>query len=327
MNGTLRLVGNTLAFADVGGNSNPTKRFVDWSVQRSYSVANPQSTPITVDPGATVTLFNSLRTLATDSSSQFKLELSTLASDRYRLAYQVGESADPQIRILRGDAATSTVTIVVNANQTVTMTSTLALFNTAVAGDIVFISDTTTGDAASPFDSANVGYWTIVAKIDANTAQLARPAGTGFQAAADSVDVADSEKLIVYSATGVQVGDSFTLSAGLPQAAWGTYKVVAVTWRWVEFIATKPLPFDVYGNPDAAGLQFYPAAKRYIRVEADQSCVVRLNGDTGNTCLVDPWAPADADQTGWYEKCGAVWTAVVVNLSTAQLNLLLITAE
>lgn len=327
MDGTLKISNNTLAYADVGTTSNPTKKYVDWTTQRQIPVRNPKSNAVTVDPGATLTLFNSVRSLQTDSSSSFELMLSTLESDRYRLAYQVG-GTDPQLRTMRVGGAGLNYTIAVNVNNTVTLTASSTNFSAVAAGDTVFIPDTTTGDAASPFNPINVGYWNVLAKLDDSTLQLVRPPGQAFAAIAETVAAVTNQQLVFFSAAGVQVGDSFRLSAGLPQAAWGTYKVVSVSWNYVEFISTRPLPTSVTGNPGATGLQFYPLAKRFMRVEGDQSFILRWNGDTTNLNQIDPWEPADADRTGWDEKTGPVWQAVVVNLSSsAQLNLTVITAE
>jgi hypothetical protein len=328
MDGTLSLTNSTLAYADVGVTSNPTKKYVDWSVERRYSVRNPKSNPFTIDPGATTTLFSGLRTVAIDGTTEFRLNLSTLAATRYRFTWD-GVGTNPILRTARTLAlATRAVTVTLNGNNTVTMAANAGDFNNLVAGDTLFIPDTTTGDAAAPFNPINTGYWVVLAVVNAGASvQLARPAGAGFIAYAETVTVASNPQVLAYSAAGVQVGDSVNVSAGFAAAVWGTYSVVAVTSLWFEVIATLPLPSGVTALPGAAGLQFYTNAKRYVRIEADQPCVIRYNGDTGNTNQVAPWAVADPDNTGWTEKCGPCWTAVVVNLSSSPLNLLFISAE
>ncbi len=327
MDGTLKLIGTTLAYADVGVTSNPMRKYADWAVQRSYKVANPKTEPYTVDPGATLTVFNGSRTMATDGTTQFTLTLSPLASTRYRFTFSAG--TDPVLRTARALAlATKTVTVTVNNNLTVTMASLVGDWTAVQVGDTVFIPGTTTGDAAAPFNPLNVGYWTVIAVAgDGSSVQLARPTGTSFIGYAEAVVVASNAQVLAYSAAGVQVGDKVRISAGFVAPVLGTYQVIAVTDKWFEITATAPLPTGVSALPGASGIQFFASAKRYMRVEGDQSFVLRGNGDVGSLNQVDPWAPADAEQTGWDEKCGPVWSAVIVNLSSTQLNLIVISAE
>lgn len=328
MNGTLKLIGTTLAYADVGVTSNPTRKYADWATQRTYAVANPKTEPYTVDPGATLTVFNGVRTTAVDGTTQFTLALSTLAPTRYRFTFSAG--TDPILRTARALAlATKSVTVTVNNNLTVTMASAALDWTAVQVGDTVFIPDTTTGDAAAPFNPLNVGYWTVLAVAgDGSSVQLARPSGTGFVGFSEVVTVASNAQVLAFSAAGVQVNDKVRISAGFSTTVQGTYKIIAVTSKWFEITSTLPLPTGVSALPGATGIQFFSSAKRYMRVEGDQSFILRWNGDASNLNQIDPWAPADGDQTGWDEKCGPVWSAIIVNLSpSAPLNLNVISAE
>jgi hypothetical protein len=327
MDGTLKLNSNILAYADIGATSNPTKKYVDWGVRRSYPVGNPKSVPYTIDPGGTLTLFSGTRSLSVDNTTNFSLALSTLAADRYRFTFTSG--ADPVLRTARAlTLATRTVVVTVNANLTATMATQAGDWTAVQVGDTVFLPDTTTGDSASPFNPLNTGYWVVIAVAgDGSSVQLARPSGTGFIAYSESVAVSSNPQVLAFSAAGVQVSDKVRISAGFVAPVLGTYQIVAVTSKWFEIVSTKPLPTGVSAAPTATGIQIYTQAKRYARVEGDQSFVLRWNGDTSNLNQVDPWAAADADQTGWDEKVGPCWSAIVVNLSSAPLNLLFISAE
>lgn len=328
MNGTLKLNSNILAHGDAADSSNPAKRYVDWTTKRSISVRNPKAEAFVVDPGASLTVFSGVRSTSIDSGSEFTLSLSTLASDRYRFTW-TGTGANPAFRTSRGLTLSGhVVTLTANANTTLTMVATAGDFSSVQVGDTLFIPDTTTGDSASPFNVLNVGYWLVMAKsLDGSTLQLARPVGQPFTGATEVVTPSSNTQVLAFSATGVQVGDSVRISAGFGGVIPGTYIVQAVTPTWFEVIATQPLPVLATAVPGVTGMLFYTSAKRFIRVEADQDCVVRLNGDSGNSNEIDPFDAGDPEGTGWFEKGGVCWQAVVVNLSNVSLNLLVISAE
>lgn len=326
MDGTLKISSTALAYADLGGTSNPKRRFVDWTVQRSYDVHNPKSEPFTIDPGATQVLFSGARSTSVDFTTQFTTSPSPLSPTSYRFSWTAG--TDPVLRAARAVAlAGRSVTALVNANGTLTLTSQAGDFSAAQVGDTLLVPGTATGDASSPFDPMNVGYWQVLAVAgDGSSVQLARAPGVAFTGYSQTVSVTSNGQVLVYSAAGVQVGDGVSVSAGFAPPVVGLYQVAAVTSKWFEVVSTSPLP-SVAAAPGAAGIQFYTAPKRYVRVEADQPCVLRLNGDTGSSLQVVPWAPADPDNTALVELTGGFWSLSVVNLSSAPLNLLLVSAE
>jgi hypothetical protein len=327
VDGTLKLIISATAYADLGADSNPKRKFFDWQAQRQYAVKNPAGIPYTVDPGATLSLFSGARSLGTDGTTALRLDLSLLASNRYRFTWSGG--TDPVLRAARALSLNSrAVTVTTNANLTATFASTAGDWTAVQVGDTVFIPDPTTGDAQGPFNVLNTGYWTVLAVAgDGSSVQLARPTGTGFLAYAETATVTNNSQVLAYSAAGVQVGDSVNLNAGFVTPILGTYQIVAVTSKWFEVTATTPLPSGVSATPGAAGFQVYTLAKRYVRFEADQPCVLRLNGDAGNSNQLQPWTPGDEDHTAFYEKVGPCWSASVVNLSSQPLNLLFQSAE
>jgi hypothetical protein len=87
------------------------------------------------------------------------------------------------------------------------------------------------------------------------------------------------------------------------------------------------LPVAQLGVPTATGLIFYYAAKKFIKAEADQECVLRQNGDTSDICRLSPWVAGDSSQVAEYVKAGPTWSLTVVNKSSVPLNFLLISVE
>lgn len=326
MDGILKLASSTLAYADKVGTSNPAKRFVDWLVNRSYQVQNPKSEPFTLSPGQALTVFSGSRNI---DVTGIALTLSGITGtyNKYRVARASTEDA-PGFRTDRGTLLNGlSIDVVANANLTITVTSPSASFASAVAGDNVFLPDATTGDPTSPFSPLNVGQWVVLSVSgDSTSVQLRRPAGVSFSGTTETVTVTDNEQFQTYSAAGVQVGDKVQISGGFSAGILGTYEVVGVTANRFDFISTKPLPTGETATP-GSDLQFYNQSKRYIRVEADQSITLRLNGDVSDKLVLTPWEAADQDNTAFFELVGLTWSAEIVNNTDVETNVLVISAE
>lgn len=328
MDATLKLVSKVLAYADAPDTGNPQKRFVDWGSQQSYPVKNSKSEPYTVAPGATISVFSGVRSTSVASDTEFTLTASPLSTALYRFTHSAGTA--PALRTARAvDLDAIDLTLTANANGTLTLVADdTTPFSDVSAGDTLFIPGTTTGDTASPFDPLNEGYWTVLAVTTSfTTLQLARPTGTPFSAVTEAVTPSATPQVQVFSASGVQVGDKVTVSAGFVSSIQNTYEVVAVNPSWFEVVATQALPVNVAAVPGTVGIVFYTSAKRYIRVVVDQECVVRLNGDSTDLNRVSPWVAGSTETAGATEKSGPTWSASVVNKSTQPLNLLFISCE
>ena len=327
MDATLKLSSATLAYADLGATSNPLKRYTDWQVQRSYQVRNPVGLPLTIAAGDTVAVFSGTRSTSIASNTSFLLSLSPLSPVRYRFTNDAGTA--PALRTARGLVVASvSITATANANATLTLSATSGTFTGTVAGDTIFIPSTSTGDSSSPFSALNVGYWVVLTVAGAGgSVQLARPAGMDFSGVSEVVVPGSNSQLQAFSAAGVQVGDKVSITAGFDVSVQSTYSVVAVNPSWFEILAIQPLPTNVSAVPGVAGIQFYTTAKRYIRVEADQECILRLNGDATDLNRLTPWVAGDADNSAFFEKVGPTWSATIINKSSVPLNVLFISAE
>lgn len=326
MRGTLSLISRTLAYGDVGITSNPELQYVNWSTSKNYQVENPTGLPYKVEPGETLSLFSTVRATSVAGDTEFTISLSPLSSTDYRFTHTAGTA--PVLRTNRGLALSgNNVTIAVNANQTVTMTSALAAgFAAVVVGDTVFIPGVSTGDSASPFDSANEGYWEVIGKDSSTVLQLARPQDVTFLATSETVAVVANSDVQAFSAAGVQVGDAVDISAGFATVVKKKYKVTAVHPSWFEVTSTSPLPLNAKATPGASGIQFYDGAKRFLQVAFDQECTLNINGVTGALRL-DPWVAGDQGNMSLHQHAGLVWSLAVVNRSQETMNILVITAE
>jgi hypothetical protein len=331
MSATLSLYSLTLASGDSAASNNPSLRFVDWKRQISgLSVSNPRSEGRTLAPGASATIFDGTRSTTIDGTTELSLSQSTLDPNRYRFQWAAGGGTNPGFRTARAtvDLNGDTVTMEIQANGSLVMTAPAAAFTGAVVGDELLIPGPSTGDGASPFSVINQGRWQILGiSVDLSTATLVRPSGSDFQGKTETVDVTDSTQVQVYSQDGVQVGDKLEVSAGFATTAQKTYSVEAVTSTYVEVISTSPLAEEEAITPGAAGFAFYTNGKVYVRLEADQDCLIRANGDAGSTQRLTPWVAGDPAGVAEYVKTGPCWSLVVVNTSASPLALNIITAE
>lgn len=327
MDATLVIASLTRAYSDTPNTAAPTMKSIDWASQVSVPVSNAKTEPYKLAPGETLSVFSGVRATGVDGTTQFTLALSTLASDRYRFTATSGTA--PALRTDRGlTLNTASVVMAVNANQTVSMTSASGSFSAVQVGDVVFLPGPTTGDAATVFGVANEGLWSVLSVAgDGSSMQLARPADTTFDAAGETVTVASNAQVQAFSASGIQVGDQVNISAGFASSVQRSYTVLAVTPSWFEAVCSAALPIAAVATPGASGIQFFAAAKRFLRLLADQECIPRLNGDSGATNRMSPWAAGDKQLMADFCKVGPTWSLTVQNASATQMNLLVISAE
>lgn len=320
---TLTVLSKCLAYSDTSSQSNPKLRHFDWARStESVAVRNPRNVPLTVEPQEEVTVFNGVRSTSIDGTTQMTLSLSPLSSSRYRLSWD-GVGTAPAFRTDRGLALSgTTVGIVVNPNATVTATSLTGGFAGVLAGDALFIPGPTTGDSATPFSPLNEGLWTVMTASSTDLV-MRRPTGTDFVGVAESVSVLSDLSMQAFSAAGVQIGDELDITAGFVASTRNTYEIVAVTPEWVEFTYTAPLAVESNVVVTATGVSVYSAAVRWARIESDQECAIRLNGDTGSYVRVSPCQGTP----GWFEKFGTVYSLKIVNLSGNTASVIVFSAE
>lgn len=329
MSATLNLTSSVLAHGDLSSNNNPALRFVDWKRQvAGLAVENPVSERLTVQPGASTTVFDGSRSLGVDGTTAFDLTLTTLSADRYRLSKVSGTS--PAFRTDRGlnlAGIQLTLVIQVNGSMLVTVASGTP-FSALQAGDDVFIPGVTTGDLATVFAGENEGFWKVLAVGAAGAnVTLIRPTCSDQSMLGEVVTPVSASQFQGFSGTGVQIGDKLDLSGGFATSAQKTFSIVAVTPTRVDFISTSPLAQESGILPGASGIKVYGNAKQFLRLEADQEAIIRLNGDTGSSIRLAPWVPGDPNGVAEFTKVGPTWGLAVINKSVQTLRVNVISAE
>lgn len=328
MNSILNVTTKIVAYSDNEVSSNPRLKTADWlRNQTGVPVTNPQSHAYSIVPGGSKTVFDGTLASTIDGTTAFSLALSTIESSTYRITHTGGTA--PGFRTGRALALNGiAVTFTVNSNATVTVTVPAGPdFTNLQVGDDVFVPHTTTGDAANVLSVLNAGFWQVLGKASNTNVTLVRPAGQDFEAVTQTVTLTANSQIRGFSAAGLQVGNSIDISAGFSLTTRKTYTVLRVTDIFVEIVSTTALPSESGILPGAAGMQFFSQNKRFVYVEANQECVVRVNGDTGNFQRMSPFDASDTNSVAPYMRCGPTWLLTVVNLSPNTVNLLVIDCE
>lgn len=326
---TINVTTKILAFSDLGEvTSNPRLKHVDWLRDMTGMPANdPQSLVYTLAPGTSKEVYNGTVASTVDGTTAFDLSLSTLGASRYRLTHSSG--TNPGFRVGRNLLLNGvTLTFTVNSNGTVSLSIPAGPdFASVVVGDSVFIPHTTTGDASSPVSVLNAGYWEVLGKLSSTSIVLVRPASQDFEGTSQVVALTNSNQIRAYSAAGLQSGDSVDISAGFSVPARKTFSIDTVTDSFIEFISTSPLAAQSGIIPGAAGIGFFSSNKSFVYVEANQECVVRVNGDTGNFQRLSPPDASNASWPAQYMRRGPTWSLTLVNLSSKTLTATVIHSE
>jgi hypothetical protein len=321
----LNVNSNACSYGDTTINSNPKRKFFDW--QRNYNgivVQNPKSEQYTVPSRQMMNLFNGTRPTTVGASTAFDLVF--LADSRYRFKYVSG--TNPGLATDIGLAFTSVTFIVtVNANSTLTIVAQAGAtpFTAVASGHTIYIYGPADG-VVGAFNAQNAGEWKVLSSTS-NTIVLSRFSGTTFDGVSETVTCSATDNMMAYLLSVVQVNDKVSIDAGFQIDAQRTYTIASVTPKWFEVVSTEPLVNETAIQPGASGIAFYSQMKRFVRLETDQDAKVYFNGSTDEHQIIQPWAAADPEQTGWLERCGPIWNATVYNRSLTPMTVTLFSVE
>jgi hypothetical protein len=317
----------SLGYDGESPNSNPVITGINRRISfNNIPVDNPQTVVNDIGPGASLTIFNGSRTLATDGSTAFSLTLSPINPTTYRLLNTAGTA--PVFRTDRGiNVSTIPLTLSVGQNLALTITANTGSPFTAIqVGDTVFIPGITTGDTAGPFNTLNEGFWYVLTG-GTSVITVARDPSVIFSGISEVVTPSLQSQLLAFSSDNVQVGDTLNLSLGFAASALHAYLITAVTPKWVEFTSTTPLGNQTVIVPTAAGIAIYTNAKRFVSIETEQEIIYQVNGDTGMFNKVTPLIAGTGNLNGTFYKWGTVWQLVIINHSTNLSKVTVCTVE
>ena len=193
--------------------ANPKRLYVDWTRDvNNLTVENPHARSYEIDPGASLALFSGFRVSSIDGTTAFSLSLSPLSTTTYRLNWTGGTS--PGFRTDRALALSGrTIAVAVNNNASATFTLATGSFAGVQVGDTLLVPGVSTGDPASPFNPANNGSWQVIA-VTSSTLTVIPAANASFSGVGETVALTSNAQLQAFSPTGVQIGDTLSISAG-----------------------------------------------------------------------------------------------------------------
>jgi hypothetical protein len=305
------------AYSDANSSNNPSLNNFKWDREiRGLPVNNPQSFPFTLAPGETKTLFNGSRALAQDGSTQYSIALKALTSNTYILSNSGGTA--PNFRTPRVPGADATTQITVTLNGPIAIfTSTGGTALSLISGGVVVGDYVRIGNLFNP---ANQGEFKILSlsatsfTVENELAAAEGPItlGSGF-----------ASQLQIYSALGVQVGDTLIISGGFSAVTQGSYKVTSVGAEFLEFYSTDVLPQE--GPITTESIAIYSEAKQLVYMESDQNCSMNINGSAAGE--IQPIVINNSVQPGVFMRTSVMYSMTVTNNSTDPANLFLASAE
>lgn len=301
-------------YSDACASNNPSLSNFKWTREiTGIPAQNPISEALTLAPGESKNLFSGVRALDSDAATEWEIALKPLSTHTYRLSGIAGNL--PNFRTPRAiaiDATTEVTTVTNGPIVTFNFTDgTLPDLSSVVVGDACRIGD--------QFNQLNQGEFKVLAKT-----------ATSFtienQVAYNETVVlgADFEDQIqIYSAAGVQIGDTVIINSGFSLVTQGAYKVTGVAANFIEFYSTALLPQETAIL--SPGLAVYSAAKSLIYLETDQKVAVRVNGSLVSN--MEPFIINDTARPGVFMLKSTVYSLDVQNMSTNTASMYMATVE
>lgn len=322
MNAILRLISQIVAFGDPNSGQSQKLRFVDWT--RDFfdiPVKNPKVESYIIPPNEEKTILSGARDIQIGQDTYLDLKKVTGTTDKYRISWASGTR--PTFRAKRNlGLVGAKISVRYNSNAVVSLSvDDNDGFHGIEEGDTIWIPK----DGTSPFNAANQGFWTVLSATESTLEVIDYNGAHGLTEA--NISITSNDQFQAFSSEGVQPGDSLQVFGGFGKVVRRNFLITDATPTYLEIASSAPLPEQLAIHVAPTDMVVYTYAKNYLRLEANQECVVRINGDQSDSLRVYPWIANDPNKVGTFEKTGPVWTLVVVNRSPAPLSLTLISAE
>lgn len=176
----------------------------------------------------------------------------------------------------------------------------------------------------SNFNVLNQGIWQIIS-VSANSVAISNLGGVNEGPIVLGSGFAS--QIQIFSAAGVQAGDTLVISGGFSPITQGAYIVTQVTANTLQFIPTIVLPQQ--SNVQTEAISIYSSAKSLIYLEADQNTSVIVNGNAAGNILpfVIPAVIGSTTQPGVFMLKSTVYSLSVQNNSVSPANIFYASVE
>lgn len=297
--------------------SSPSKNFFKWTRENQSSISSALSETFQVAPGESQTLFSGTVALTQDGTTQYSIALAPFQSNIYQLINTGG--AAPTFRTPRsiGTNATTQVTTSINGPiLTYTFTGgTLPSLSSVQVGDNVLI-----GNDFNTLNQGSTGIWQIIS-LTSTSFSVVNP--TGYVEGPITLGSSFANQVRIFSAAGVQIGDTLIISSGFSPVSWNSYQITQVVDNYLQFSYTGSLPTE---GPITTEVAVYTMAKSMIYMESNQNLTVTLNnGNPGPTIV--PIVSNGSVFPGMFLLNGTIYSCSVINNSISMANVTLLSAE
>lgn len=295
----------------------PSKNFFKWTRENQSSISQALSETFQIAPGQSQTLFSGSAALTQDGTTQYSLALAPFQTSIYQLTNTAGTA--PTFRTLRtiGTDATTQVTTSVNGPiLTYTFTGgTLPSLSSVLPGDNVLI-----GNDFNQLNQGATGIWQIIS-VTSTSFSVVNP--SGYVEGPITLGASFANQVRIFSAAGVQIGDTLIISSGFSPVSLGSYQITLVTDYYLQFSFTGSLPSESGILTEVA---VYSMAKTMIYMESDQNLTLTLNGGSPGPTIV-PVVSNGSVFPGMFLLNGVVYSLSVTNNSINIANVTLLSAE
>lgn len=295
----------------------PSKNFFKWTRENQSSISQALSETFTIAPGESQTLFSGTVALTQDGTTQYSLALAPFQSSIYQLTNTAGTA--PTFRTLRtiGIDATTQVTTSVNGPiLTYIFTGgTLPDLTSVQPGDNVLI-----GNDFNTLNQGTTGIWQIISKT---TTSFSVVNPSGYVEGPITLGSGFANQVRIFSAAGVQIGDTLIISSGFSPISWGSYQITQVTDNYLQFSFLGQLPSETGVMTEVA---VYSMAKTMVYMESNQNLTITLNGGSPGPTIV-PIVSNGSVFPGMFLLNGITYSCSVTNNSINTANVTLLSAE
>jgi hypothetical protein len=323
-NHILNIINQFMCYSDPSVTDNPHQRAFDHRrAINTLSVKNPYSSSKVLAPGQSFKLIDSTTEHGFQAGSTIlTLDLISAEESLYRLSV----SGPADLKTARSVSSITSCAVTVNNNAVVEFNFSGATLTGVQAGDLLRIKGAVLHDSGvCAFNPLNSGFWKILA-VSGTKVSCVRPAGDVDQAIAENIADASSD-VEFFADDGVQKGNKISISGTLSVVSQRVYEIKDVTPSYIDFVSTQPLPLESDLAYEADSIVIYSMVKKFFYIECDQECVIRFNGDTGDSNKLSPIAAGNSQLPAFMSKVGDSYICEIVNKSINSCNIKFFTCE
>ena len=310
---------NYLAFNDATVSNSPNLKLADLTYKFNSSCSSKvQTQDIEINPGETMSMFSSSRTINSVLGTQLSLQKQATFN-----TYRITANSDI-FRTSRATPQVGNVDLAISKNgglATLSIVAGTLDWSAVQIGDVIEISPL--------WSMVNQGKFSVIAKTASTIIYKNLNAVVESKAAVPNVSTLYKIYSNGFSANSIQIGDKFQLGAPFYQISQGTYTITAVSPEFIEFLSQS-----ISGLPDQTGiimasdtLAAYGDAKGFLFIIAQNKVAIHLNASTEDNVIIEPCVPNVADKAGIMIKQGLFFSLEIKNLSNDIAKLIVVTSE